>query len=225
MCWTSFSDTTTPGRPRNTTKVRVVCDKANLYVAFDCKELIGIKATATGQYDEKVPQDDHVSIVLLLPGHRWVDSKHPSVPLLIKVNPRGATWARKYGWLGGDARPGSPIKIEGLAAAGRVSGARGLGPGRPLRSHHGLESGHRPHPLTGGGQGGRLFVFTGGMSVDHGWANSSICIYDRSGRYLKQIYPFPGNLPAEKMAGIRPIALGGRGWLPSWPSMTRPTRR
>ena len=57
MCWTSFSDTTTPGRPRNTTKVRVVCDKANLYVAFDCKEfdckeLVGIKATATGQYDE-----------------------------------------------------------------------------------------------------------------------------------------------------------------------------
>jgi len=115
-----FSDATTPGRPRNATEVRLVCDRESLYVGFRCKELHGVRAKATGEYNEKVPEDDHVSILLMPRGHRWCDASHPNACVLIKVNPKGATWARRYRHLDGDARPGTAIKIEGLVAAART---------------------------------------------------------------------------------------------------------
>ncbi|MGB2822100.1 MAG: hypothetical protein WBF17_14040, partial [Phycisphaerae bacterium] len=119
-----FSDATTPGRPRNTTAMRVACDERHLYVAFDCKELRGIKAGAEGEYNEKVPADDHVSILLFPEGHAFCDEKHSNVAILIKVNPKGATWARRYRYLEGDARPGDAIRIEGLAAAAATYAGR-----------------------------------------------------------------------------------------------------
>jgi len=100
-----FSDPTSPGRPKNATDLRLACDERRLYVAFDCKELREIKANVEGQYNEKLPSDDHVSIVLLPEGHAFCDAKHANVCLLVKVNPKGATWARKYRYLEGDARP------------------------------------------------------------------------------------------------------------------------
>lgn len=112
-----FCDPTTPGRPKNTTQVRLACDAENLYVAFDCVELHAIKATATGDWNEKVPEDDHVSILLKPRNNRWCGENHPNAFVLIKVNPKGATWARTYAWLEGDARPGKPTTVEGLAAA------------------------------------------------------------------------------------------------------------
>jgi sugar lactone lactonase YvrE len=111
-----FCDPTAPGKPKDTTQVRVVCDDANLYVAFDCKELHEIKAKATGDYDEKVADDDHVSILLMPRGNRWCDESHSNCLVLIKVNPKGAIWARVYRGLEGDARPGKPTTVEGLAA-------------------------------------------------------------------------------------------------------------
>jgi len=115
-----FCDPTTPGRPKNTTVARLVCDAENLYLAFDCTELLEIKAKATGQWNEKVPEDDHVGIVLKPRGNRWCDAGHPSAFVLIQVNPKGATWARSFRHLGGDARPGKPITIEGLAARAAI---------------------------------------------------------------------------------------------------------
>ncbi|MBM3958030.1 MAG: hypothetical protein FJ313_08270, partial [Gemmatimonadetes bacterium] len=111
-----FSDPTTPGKPKETTQVRLACDGANLYVAFDCVELHSIKANATGEWDEKVAEDDHVSIVLKPRGNRWCDESHHSAFVLIKVNPKGAMCARTYRHLEGDARPGTATKVEGLAA-------------------------------------------------------------------------------------------------------------
>jgi len=111
-----FSDPTTPGKPKDSTQVRVVCDAANLYVAFDCTELHAMKADAVGDYNEKVPDDDHVSILLKPRANRWCDESHPNAFLLIKVNPKGATWARTYRHLEGDARPGTPATVEGLVA-------------------------------------------------------------------------------------------------------------
>lgn len=119
-----FSDPTTPGTPKNTTDVRVVCDGECLYVAFDCKELRELKATVEGAYNEKVPADDHVSILLLPRGHDFCDVKHKNVSLLIKVNPKGATWARRYAYLEGAARPGKAVKIPGLSAAAAVQPGR-----------------------------------------------------------------------------------------------------
>ena len=119
-----FSDATTPGRPKNGTLVRAVCDAGNLYVAFDCKELRELKARAEGAYNEQVPADDHVSILLMAAGNAFCDAKHPNVALLIKVNPKGATWARRYRYLDPDARPGKPIKIAGLAAAAATYAGR-----------------------------------------------------------------------------------------------------
>ncbi|MFP4055700.1 MAG: hypothetical protein ACLF0G_02390 [Candidatus Brocadiia bacterium] len=115
-----FSDPTTPGRPRNTTTVRLACDERSLYLAFECKELRDIKAKATTDYDEEVPEDDHVSILLMPRGHRWCDVSHPNACILIKVNAKGAVWARRYRHLGGDARPGTPITVDGLGAGARI---------------------------------------------------------------------------------------------------------
>ncbi|MCX7805179.1 MAG: SMP-30/gluconolactonase/LRE family protein, partial [Planctomycetota bacterium] len=64
------------------------------------------------------------------------------------------------------------------------------------------------------GNDGALCVMTGEVSVDHGWGGCWIRAFDSGGRYLRQIYPFPPNLPLSKLAGARPIPLPDGSWLP-----------
>jgi len=61
---------------------------------------------------------------------------------------------------------------------------------------------------------GRLYVFH--TFAQQHWGDSSIAcaVFDRAGRYLRTILPFPANLPDRKLAGIRRIDTGGGAKVP-----------
>lgn len=118
-----FADPTTPGTPRNTTEVSVVSDAEALYISFDCKELSGLKARATPDSPEGVPDDDHIAILILAEGNKFADSKHPNTFIEIKVNPNSAIWSRAYSCLDPLCRNGREIELQGVEAyAGRYGG-------------------------------------------------------------------------------------------------------
>lgn len=109
-----FADPGSPGYPKNKTDVRIACDGKALYVAFNCIEMGAIKANTKDINHERLPEDDHVTLLLLPEGNRWTTVKQGSPHLLLKVNPNGTPWMRILYGLDPDARPGKPIDIEGL---------------------------------------------------------------------------------------------------------------
>ncbi|MCX7805534.1 MAG: hypothetical protein N3A38_10145, partial [Planctomycetota bacterium] len=123
--WLEFSwaDPTVPGYPTSWTKVKTVCDAEALYVLFHCRQIGDMKTVGTGEYSDKVPEDDHVSILLAASPNRWHTRKGGSPWLLIKINPNGAKWLRMYSGSEEDC-DGRPLeKLEGLEAkVGRYEG-------------------------------------------------------------------------------------------------------
>ncbi|HOX08315.1 MAG TPA: SMP-30/gluconolactonase/LRE family protein [Planctomycetota bacterium] len=60
------------------------------------------------------------------------------------------------------------------------------------------------------GRNGELFVFHNFGSL-HPDDNSTACsVFGRDGAYLRTIYPWPANLPEEKLAGLKRVDLDGR---------------
>ncbi len=74
-----------------------------------------------------------------------------------------------------------------------------------------------PYSLSGiqgiaTGPDGTLYVITG-RGFGEGWCTYSVTAFDRSGKYVRQIYPFPGNQPLKKVKGACPIILPGGNWM------------
>lgn len=65
------------------------------------------------------------------------------------------------------------------------------------------------------GADGELYVMNnwGGMTSHPRW--NTIMIYDREGKYKRQIYPFPGNQSADKVKGARVVTLADGRWIPT----------
>ncbi len=65
------------------------------------------------------------------------------------------------------------------------------------------------------GADGELYVMNnwGGMTSHPRW--NTIMIYDREGKYKRQIYPFPGNQPTDKVKGARVVQLTDGRWIPT----------
>ncbi|PCJ60269.1 MAG: hypothetical protein COA79_08845 [Planctomycetota bacterium] len=70
---------------------------------------------------------------------------------------------------------------------------------------------------------GTLYVFDqiNGYGGSGGLNFSVILAYDRNGKYLRQVYPFPGNQSHEKVAGALPIILSKDSWIPTMYNLTQ----
>ncbi|MHC4916496.1 MAG: flagellar hook assembly protein FlgD, partial [Planctomycetota bacterium] len=57
------------------------------------------------------------------------------------------------------------------------------------------------------GPGGELFVFHVYAALHPGDGTGFCTVYSREGKYLRTILPYPANLPAEKMKGLKRVTL------------------
>src|SRR5262245_61239997 len=106
-------------------------------------------------------------------------------------------------WAGKDdlGRPatGGPFKVD-----------VGLG----LQPTFGKSSGHNPGALgsirgLACGPGGELYILHVFGTLHPNDGTLSVSVFDRQGKYLRTILPFPAALPDEKAAGLKRIDLGG----------------
>ncbi len=70
---------------------------------------------------------------------------------------------------------------------------------------------------------GTVYVFDtiNGYGGGGGLNFSVILAYDRDGKYLRQVYPFPGNQTYEQVAGAHPIKLADNSWIPTMYTLTQ----
>ncbi len=63
---------------------------------------------------------------------------------------------------------------------------------------------------------GNLYVYNGIDFQNRSWKGPVyIDVYDRSGKYLRQIMPFPSNLPLDKVKGAGVVKLASDKWIPA----------
>ena len=63
---------------------------------------------------------------------------------------------------------------------------------------------------------GNLYVYNGIDFQNRSWKGPMyIDVYDKSGRYVRQIMPFPSNLPLDKVKGAGVVKLASDKWIPA----------
>ena len=64
------------------------------------------------------------------------------------------------------------------------------------------------------GPNGDVYVFHAFGSHHPHTAGTAVCVFDRSGKYLRTIVPYPTNLGPEKLTGLKRLTLPGGGTVP-----------